>query len=651
MNLRNSRFQGFLVLSFFFFCPIISYGQTDQTDSILRAIVDFSPVEQTDTLNALSLFYTGNNQCYQAKRMGEEALRIAESEVYKEGQCEALKNIAEAYWGLKDYPMAIVFYQRAADLYGEFRAFAEQAFCLNAIGASYRRSGKFEKALDFHLKSLAVAERINNEQRVAIASCSVAYIYHVLHNYPKALEYYFNSLEMNQSSGDASGMADDLNNIGAVYFECKEYDKSLEYYTKAMASYRQVSDSAGIARTLCNIGNIYLVQGKLSRALEYQQKSIKIEEQNNNTEGIAYSYSNIAAVYRKAGDIQKAVIYKKKALQISNDPEFKQRVCDSLRVIYEEQKDFHNALYYSLQASAYKDSVLNSESQREILELQTKYETEKKENQIENLKKENLIKALEAGRQKTHKNYIILIAVLLILLIAIGFSLYRLRQLNYRNELKKKNLAIEKDLLMAQINPHFIFNSLNSVQGFIGENDPHSAQRFLSKFAKLIRLNLENSRNPYISLLDECNALQLFLELEQIRFENRFDFIIAIPGEINQEQVQIPPMLIQPFVENAIIHGIRYLNEKGFIKISFGLESNVLSCSVEDNGIGREKSAGINIRKDHQSLGMKLIDERIALLKDQNKSPVSVEIQDLFTESGTARGTLVKLKIPIVEDS
>ncbi|MBL7138435.1 MAG: tetratricopeptide repeat protein [Bacteroidales bacterium] len=632
------------------FCSTIAWGQTDHTDSILSAISGLSPVEQTDTLNALSVFYAGNSQYYQAKRLAEEALSLAEIHSFSKGKCEALKNIAESYWGLKDYLSAIPYYNQAAELYKDLNDRVEESFCLNAIGASYRRLSKFDKALEFHLKSLSIAERINNEQRVAIASYSVAYIYHVLHNYPKALEYYFKSLEMNQSSGDASGIADDLNNIGAVYFECKEYDKSLEYYTKAMASYRQVSDSAGIARTLCNIGNIYLLKGEIYKALEYHQKSLRLEEECNNTEGIAYSYSNIAEIYRQSGDIAKAVGFKERALTLSNDLEFKQRVCDSLRVIHEQSKNFQKALSYSLQSSAYKDSVLNSESQQQILELQTKYETEKKENQIENLNKENLIKVLEAGKQKTHKNYIIILSIILVILIATWFSLYRLKQLNYRNELKKKNLAIEKDLLMAQINPHFIFNSLNSVQGFIGENDTLSAQRYLSKFAKLIRLNLENSRSPYISLKNEYHSLQLFLELEQIRFDNKFDFIIAIPGEINQEQVQIPPMLIQPFVENAIIHGIMHLNEKGFIKINFLMDNNFLFCSVEDNGIGREKSAGITIRKDHQSLGLKLIDERIELLKDQNKSPISVNVQDLVSESGATRGTLVKLIIPITED-
>ncbi|MFH1296968.1 MAG: tetratricopeptide repeat protein, partial [Bacteroidota bacterium] len=628
----------------------IAWGQTDHTDSILSAISGLSPSEQADTLNALSVFYAGNSQYYQAKRMAEEALKIAEYEAYHEGECDALKNIAEAYWGLEDYPNAIQFYQRAADLYGRLQAFTEQSFCLNAIGASYRQLNNFDKALDFHLKSLALAERINDRQRIAIASYSVAFVYHTMHNYEKSLEYYFRSLEIDQLLGDISSIADDLNNIGAIYFELKEYDKSLEYMDKSMSSYRQVGDSGGIARTLCNIGNVYLLKGKIHKALDYHQKSLRLEEECNNTEGIAYSFSNIAEIYRQSGDIPKAVSFKERAFTLSHDLEFKQRVCDSLRVIHEQSGNYQEALYYSLQASAYKDSVLNSESQQQILELQTKYETEKKENQIEMLKKENLIEALEAGKQKTHKNYIIILSVILIILIVTWFSWYRLRQLNYRNELKKKNLAIEKDLLMAQINPHFIFNSLNSVQGFIGENDTLSAQKYLSKFAKLIRLNLENSRTPSISLKDEYDSLLLFLELERIRFDNKFDFIIDIPREINQEQIQIPPMLIQPFVENSIIHGIRHLNKKGLIKICFTMDRNNVLCSVEDNGIGREKSAEINIRKDHQSLGLKLIHERIELLKDQNKSHISVEVQDLFTESDAARGTLVKLIIPITED-
>lgn len=324
----------------------------------------------------------------------------------------------------------------------------------------------------------------------------------------------------------------------------------------------------------------------------------------------------------------------------------------AITVIYKEYNDYKKTLECNKIASAYKDSVFNITSQEKVLELQTKYETEKKEAEIIRLTKENQIRLLEAEKQKTHIKYILAIAIITIILGIILFNYYRLKQKNYQHELEKKNLNIEKRLLMAQMNPHFIYNLLNSIQSFISGNNSYMAEKYLSKFAKLIRYNLENTRNTFINLNDEINSLQINLELEKLRFDDKFDFEIKTSPNINLINTQIPPMLVQPFVENAIIHGILNKKDKGHISVNFSSEKKSLLCTIEDDGVGREKSAEINSQKKskHKSLGMQLVHDRIELLTDQKKSDISVGIIDLKDEAGNAKGTRIILKIPLIQD-
>ena len=408
-----------------------AFGQTDQTDSIMRTISGLSEKEQADTLNALSLFYYNNSRYYQSRKVAEEAMSLSEKGAFSKEKSDAMKNIAEAYWGLNDYQNAIIWYQRATRLNQERHDRKAEAYCLNATGVSYRLLNKYNEALKFHLKSLSVAEEIGDQERISAAVYSLAHLYHNMHDYKKALEYYKRSLEIDSIRGDQIGIALNLNNVGIIYRYIDDRDpgKTMEYYKKALAIYTKLNDKKGLATMFCNMAIIYLDNGDISRALIFQRKSLRLEEEQNNHEGIAASYSNIAEIYRKSGDFSRAIQYKEKAMEISKDIELKKAVCDSLRLIYTQIKDFQKALYYSLQAGIFKDSLLNSESQRQMIDLQAKYETEKKEAQIQILKKENQIESLKVGKQRTYINYFILIVIILFLTVLVFIFKYRIRQI------------------------------------------------------------------------------------------------------------------------------------------------------------------------------------------------------------------------------
>jgi len=213
---------------------------------------------------------------------------------------------------------------------------------------------------------------------------------------------------------------------------------------------------------------------------------------------------------------------------------------------------------------------------------------------------------------------------------------------------KQQLLMSEKKALLAQMNPHFIFNSLNSIQYFILQNDEFQANNYLASFSSLIRRILDNSKKNLITLSDELDTLDLYLNMEKLRFEEDFDFFIRKDPRIDYAETLIPPMMIQPFVENAIWHGISPLGRKGLLTISFSSNNHYFICTIEDNGVGREQSAHLKTRRTmHTSTGLSNVEERIRLMNKTQKYPIKLSIEDLHHPDGSAAGTRVELVIPL----
>ncbi|MCE3228119.1 MAG: signal transduction histidine kinase [Bacteroidetes bacterium] len=209
---------------------------------------------------------------------------------------------------------------------------------------------------------------------------------------------------------------------------------------------------------------------------------------------------------------------------------------------------------------------------------------------------------------------------------------------------------IELKALRSQMNPHFIFNSLNSIQHYIFHSKSDEAIKYLSKFARLVRIILNNSNKPTVTVEEDLEALKLYLELEKMRFEDKFEYEIIIDPSVDADYDIMPPLLTQPYVENAILHGLNPKPEKGKLTITFTSRNNFLICTITDNGIGREKAAEIKRTmpvSKHKSLGMKITEDRLRILNEVNNSKLSVTVTDLKDEDGNALGTQVELYVPL----
>ena len=239
------------------------------------------------------------------------------------------------------------------------------------------------------------------------------------------------------------------------------------------------------------------------------------------------------------------------------------------------------------------------------------------------------------------------------LVVALGSVAYfyikdRVERTNRQLKLEKSLLESERKAMRLQMNPHFIFNALDSISSFIFKNDPKQAVRYLNNFAKLMRLTLESSMGHIHPVETEVSILKNYLELEKLRFSNKFDFDICVDEEIDYN-VGIPPMLIQPHVENAILHGLKPKEDTGHIWIRFYLENDLLVCEIEDNGIGREAAAKLNQRSGHRSRATQINQDRMQLLRKAMQRELELDIVDLYDDAHQARGTKVVMKLPIEE--
>ena len=231
-------------------------------------------------------------------------------------------------------------------------------------------------------------------------------------------------------------------------------------------------------------------------------------------------------------------------------------------------------------------------------------------------------------------------------------------QIRVQNIRKKEKAEFEKKVeiskvelkaLRAQMNPHFVFNSLNSIQHYILNSKSQEAAKYLNKFAKLIRTILSNSEKPMVTVNEDVESLKLYLELEQMRFDGKFDYEINVDKSVDGDYDEIPPMLMQPYLENAILHGLNPKETKGHLKIDIFTKDNYIVCRITDDGIGLVKSGEIKRTQpgqQHKSLGMKITSERVRILNDINKSDLSVSVTDLKDTNGDSCGTMVELYIP-----
>jgi tetratricopeptide (TPR) repeat protein len=310
--------------------------------------------------------------------------------------------------------------------------------------------------------------------------------------------------------------------------------------------------------------------------------------------------------------------------------------------LYEQTGNYKRALEYHKKYEEGKTILTMDNLNREMMGIQTEYEDEIKRQEIAGLARDN-----DLRRLKLNQTRILFASIGSFLIIVFLIIMLWIQRKRSRSE--KKALLLEQRLLRSQMNPHFIFNSLSSIQNFIVTEKPDKASIYLSKFSKLVRNILDNSVQEFVSLEKEISTIENYLELQKVRYAGKFDYNIDIDIAIDPEIVRIPPMLAQPFIENAIEHGIKHRETPGHINIRFSLKDHTLLFEVEDDGVGRQKAREIEIQinPEHKSMATSLTRERLVNLNRKLHRKIELEIIDLRNALGEACGTRVVFGVPV----
>lgn len=660
---RHWKIIVYILLSTAFFNV---HGQRQsELDSLLQGLKSLSPdTMKVHFYSRLAYLYSkAHNQNDKARKYADSVHLLSEALHYDKG-------IAYAHYHYGNIELAEGNYDQALDhLYKDLQFQEQQADsfrivnALFAIGKVYKSRSDLDKAIDMYYRVVKICEHTKDTQGLAMALNSMGGIFREMKNYPEAIKHYKQanaiSMKMNLTKDYAMG----LQNIGNVYNAMQSYDSAIRYDTQALEVIQPLHLPYEEAIVLGNLGAVYQQKEQYEKALPYQLQSLAIKRKLPNKRSLTFGLHDVGLTYLKLKQYRQAEVYLKEGLSLAQEIQSKellQHLYQALADLAVAKSDYRTAYQFNELSQQWKDSVLNESTIRQINELQTKYETEKKDKQISLLAKESEIQAKEAQRQATLNQASIggLIAVILLAGLIVYASLQKLK--NQKRIAKKDNelrearfmqeiASLEMKALRAQINPHFLFNCINSINVMIMNGERESASKYLAKFSKLIRLILENAEKSTVSLQSEIMLLESYIQLEALRFKERINYEVAVDPEIVMEDTYIPSMVLQPFIENAIWHGLMHKGkEGGTIRISVNKMDEGLLCTIEDNGVGRERARELSERSilKSKSMGIKITEDRLRLLSREQLKEL-IHITDLKDTHNQALGTRVEISIPV----
>jgi sensor histidine kinase YesM len=533
-------------------------------------------------------------------------------------------HLGNNYEALNKIDSSIFYYGEAVKYFEDKQDHAALSFLFNRLGnIEINFTGRYESAINYFKKQLVYTELLKDSTNLFDCLNNLGLAYKSLNKYTTAL-YYFNKVSANNSIHNSS------KNIALLltadtYSLLKKYPTALACYDKAITGLTKINDSTGLYTAFANKGDCLMQQNRFGESIISLKKAQQF---------ITVSITNT----------QKAVLY------------------HNFAYVYSQQKAFDKAFYFKNLENVTKDNINREHIGNAIAEMSAKYELRKKQDSLF-INRQKLVLA-DAKSSEKERNFIILLVVSIAVIIFF-MSIYRIRQLRFKNSLQQQQAEqnalkltfqyqlseSELKVIRSQMNPHFIFNVLNSIEAYIMDNDKLTASRLIQKFASLSRLILENSTKSLVTADREWKALLLYTELEAMRYNNSFSYDFIVDKELQLKMLLLPPMLIQPLIENAILHGlIEKPQPDARLQVQINKHDEGICITVEDNGLGIDykPASGIKTIFKEKSMGLVSIKERIEMInKQQPDSKASFTIGP----GANHRGTIAVICLPFFDGS
>ena len=571
---------------------------------------------------------------------------------YLDGESYALDQIGTKYRNTSQFEKAAALHQRALEIAEKANNTELKVLSLNMLGVVYTRTDAIKTALDYHQKALELAELVENpshhiKRSINIALNGIGNLYKTLEQYNLATIQFKRALKLEEELGNKLGLAINHQNIGDCLEHKGDLEGALESYRKSLAYNEEINSDYGGVICKNSLAQVYLKQDMPYAALVLLEP---LHEQSK-TIGDFYITSavfiNTGWAHTQLGDYDKAHAFIQEGLEMAQNHNMPSNVLygyQKLSNLEGKKGDYKKAYEYYKKADEQNNEIINATNVRYMNDIIVRYEADKKSNQISVLAKENEIVRLRLRKNQTT----LLVSALIVGLVAsILYILYR----QYQNKNEKRVLSLEQNMLRSQMNPHFLFNSLNSIKLYIINNEQKNAVHYLNKFSKLVRKILEASSLKEISLAEELETVELYMNIENIRFSNEIDFKINVDENVCPDVVKVPSLALQPFLENSLWHGLS--PKTGEKKIHVWVKQKnqgYVSIEIEDNGVGRGVA---EINKENRilkrkSVGIRITKERLANFSKDYQNSFDVDIVDLFDENGNPKGTKVILDIPTI---
>jgi tetratricopeptide (TPR) repeat protein len=676
------------IFSFLLFIlfPCILFPQTNPTllyrediDSLVKALPGSSVEEHVDILNELASTYTSFNfdsSIYYSSR----AEQLAKQSGYMSGLGMAKFQAGNAYYYKMDFKNALIEYLSAQSIFENGHYYNELGNLYLALGHMNFFITRTDKATYYYHKAMGYFQESGNAESVDNTNGLMAMTLFFIGGPPidSALFYANKTLEYARKTGDPRRVAHALMVVGMIYsMEDKSLlkkQKFLLYNDTAMKMVTTFHDEDRMCIIHLNTGG-YFDEGyprtwnpELSKSNYLEGLELAIKTNNKYMQSLSLNllanWDIREGKYGQAAsrlDSSEARLNEFFKLTAINAPGYvfdpfnkiftyflaKREKTNLFQIRFDlamAKGDYKKAVEY--QRLAFKsEEEFRAEQQGQQLDMVTaEDEASRQKEKIQALAQDNEVARLNLSRTRL----MFIGAGSGVIIISLFLLLYFQRK---RLKAEQKSITLEQKLLRSQMNPHFIFNSLASIQNFVVNHKANEASIYLSRFSQLIRNILDNSTEEFVPLQKEIETIRHYLDLQQVRFAGQFTYHLEVDEKIDEESIMIPPMLAQPFIENAIEHGIRHKDTAGHIEIRFLLENKLIRFEVEDDGIGRDKAREIGLKQGriHRSLSTSITHDRLARLNKKLKTKIRLEITDLKNSHGEACGTKVTFGIPVVE--
>lgn len=603
-------------------CSLYTFTNIDKAQEALRKLhANLQQLKLPDfQLNYLWYKALVENQLYhypQAADYFREALKLVEERGNIHQQVELLIDYAGTCINLSDYDTTILLLDRASRYLDQFPDERLQTRISCREGILHLHLSNYSKAIEWLLEadkqifSLSLPIELKDYYFLTIIHSGLGEVYQHIGEIEKSVQSYLRVLDFCQEMGMRTRISWHYLNAGRGYVSLDNIPEAITYFKQALQNSDDSNENAK-AGAYANLGYCYFKKGKIADAIQLFDKAetIYLRDESLNLPNLFNIENWRGRLHAQQNLKEEAFEHFSRALGYAKRiPNYLQLAIVSKEIaeVYVQSNDYKNAYDYLQLSNAMQERYQQEWNKRTTLEFEVKYETEKKRQETEMLR-------LQAS-------------------------------------------SLQLKALRAQMNPHFIFNALNSIQHFITSQNTKLAAKYLATFAKLMRQSLDYSDQEIISLEKEIEFLKDYLEINQkLRFEDQMDYKLVVDDELEEDIMGVPTMIVQPYVENAIEHGLRG-RKNGLVKLEFYLEDDdTIRCIIEDNGIGREKAEAFkkqqSYSKEHRSKGTSITEKRLEVLHRSSHHPPQnyIQIIDLKDPlSGEACGTRVEVLIPVID--